>query len=79
MPRRVDVTLSEEDREVLERWARRPKSAQALALRCRIVLAAAEGRQSDDGHGNLPIGGHRISPLADAQPPHGRPSLLPTH
>ena len=24
-------------------WARRPKSAQALALRSRIVLAAAEG------------------------------------
>ena len=33
-----------EEREVLERWARRPKSAQALALRCRIVLAAADGR-----------------------------------
>lgn len=48
MPRRVDVTLSEEDREVLERWARRPKSAQALALRCRIVLAAAEGEQSKE-------------------------------
>ncbi len=48
MPRRVDVTLSESDREVLERWARRPKSAQALALRCRIVLAAAEGEQSKE-------------------------------
>ena len=48
MPRRVDVTLTEPEREVLERWARRPKSAQALALRCRIVLAAAEGRQSKE-------------------------------
>jgi transposase len=48
MPRRVDIELSPEDREVLERWARRPKSAQALALRCRIVLAAAEGRQSKE-------------------------------
>src|SRR5713226_9347677 len=37
------VVLSEEERETLERWARRPKSAQALALRCRIVLAAAAG------------------------------------
>jgi transposase len=37
------VVLSEEERETLERWARRPNSAQALALRCRIVLAAAEG------------------------------------
>jgi len=37
------VVLSGEERETLERWARRPKSAQALALRCRIVLAAATG------------------------------------
>jgi transposase len=37
------VVLSEQERETLARWARRPKSAQALALRCRIVLAAAEG------------------------------------
>ena len=33
---------------MLERWARRPRSAQALALRCRIVLAAAEGRSSTE-------------------------------
>ena len=37
------VVLSAEERETLERWARRPNSAQALAMRCRIVLAAAEG------------------------------------
>ena len=48
MPRRVEVVLKDEEREVLERWARRPKSAQALALRCRIVLAAADGEQSKD-------------------------------
>ncbi len=48
MPVRVDVTLSEEEREVLERWAKRPTSAQALALRCRIVLAAADGDQSKE-------------------------------
>src|SRR5947199_7661847 len=42
----VEVVLSDEEREVLERWARRPKSSQALAFRCRIVLAAAEGRSS---------------------------------
>ncbi len=39
----VTIVLSDEERETLERWARRPTSAQALALRCRIVLAAAEG------------------------------------
>ncbi len=37
------VTLGDDERETLERWARRPKSAQALALRCRIVLACADG------------------------------------
>jgi transposase len=39
----VAVVLSDDERETLERWARRPKSAQALALRCRIVLACADG------------------------------------
>src|SRR6266508_3070166 len=43
MAQRAEVLLDDEEREVLERWARRPKSAQALALRCRIVLAAAGG------------------------------------
>jgi transposase len=37
------VVLTDDERETLERWARRPKSAQALALRCRIVLACAQG------------------------------------
>src|ERR1051325_8599716 len=48
MPVRAEVVLSDEEREVLERWARRPKSAQSLALRCRIVLAAADGEQSKE-------------------------------
>ncbi len=41
--RAVEVVLSDGERETLERWARRPKSSQALALRCRIVLGAAGG------------------------------------
>jgi len=48
MAQRVEVLISDEEREVLERWARRPTSAQALALRCRIVLAAADGERSKD-------------------------------
>ncbi len=32
----------------MERWARRPNSAQALALRCRIVLACAEGATNNE-------------------------------
>ena len=35
--------LSNDERETLVRWSRRRSSAQALALRCRIVLACAEG------------------------------------
>jgi transposase len=37
------VVLSCEERSVLVGWARRRKTAQALALRARIVLACAEG------------------------------------
>jgi len=48
MSQLVEVTLSDEDRAVLERWARRPKSSQALAMRCRIVLAAADGESSSE-------------------------------
>src|SRR5437870_5756521 len=48
MPKRAEVVLSDEEREVLERWARRPQSSQALALRCRIVLAAADGEPSNE-------------------------------
>jgi transposase len=53
MALRVEVVLSDEEREVLERWARRPKSSQALALRCRIVLAAADGEPSKEIAGRL--------------------------
>ena len=34
---------SADEREELERWVRRPKTPQALALRARIVLAGADG------------------------------------
>ena len=44
----VAIVLDGEERETLERWARRPKSSQALALRCRIVLGAAEGRPNNE-------------------------------
>jgi len=36
------MVLSVEERETLVRWSRRAKSAQALALRCRIVFGCAE-------------------------------------
>ena len=37
------IELSDPERETLRRWVRRHTSAQALALRSRIVLACAEG------------------------------------
>jgi transposase/transcriptional regulator with XRE-family HTH domain len=37
------LELAEEERDQLQRWARRRKSSQALALRSRIVLACASG------------------------------------
>jgi len=37
------LELADEEREQLQRWARRAKSAQSLALRSRIVLACADG------------------------------------
>ncbi len=40
---KAPLTLTEDERQTLQRWARRAKTAQALALRARIVLACAEG------------------------------------
>jgi transposase/transposase-like protein len=39
----VEILLTSDERATLERWARRHSSSQALALRCRIVLACADG------------------------------------
>jgi transposase len=39
---KADLVLSGVERDQLQRWARRAKSAQALALRARIILACAE-------------------------------------
>jgi len=47
-PIAVEVVLSTGEREQLESWARRGKSAQALAQRSRIVLAAAEGLKNTE-------------------------------
>jgi len=37
------LTLTHDERDTLERWARRPTTAQALAQRARVVLACASG------------------------------------
>jgi transposase len=42
------IELSDAERETLGRWVRRHASAQALALRARIVLGCAEGRTNTE-------------------------------
>jgi hypothetical protein len=41
-----EIALSDEERSELESLSRRRKTAQAMAMRARIVLACAEGLQS---------------------------------
>jgi transposase len=41
IPSAVEIVLTDEERAVLESWTARRKTAQAMALRARIVLAAA--------------------------------------
>ncbi len=49
------LSLSEVERETLARWARRRKTAQALALRSRIVLAAADGTSNSQVAADLGV------------------------
>ena len=47
-PVAVQIELVEGERDQLQAWSRRHTSAQALALRSRIVLAAAEGLKNTE-------------------------------
>src|SRR5712692_2429200 len=38
------LTITNEERETLERWARRPTTGQAVAQRARLILSCATGR-----------------------------------
>ena len=38
------LTITHEERETLERWARRPTTGQAVAQRARLILSCATGR-----------------------------------
>ena len=57
---KAELVLGEDERETLQRWARRPKSAQALALRCRIVLACAEGGSNIEVAERLGVNRHTV-------------------
>ncbi|WP_198359640.1 IS630 family transposase, partial [Streptomyces fildesensis] len=45
---KAELTLSDEERAALEEWVRRRSTPQAWALRCRIVLACADGVPNKD-------------------------------
>jgi transposase len=81
------VVLSDPERAQLESWTRRRTSAQALALRSRIVLLAAEGRNNTEIAAELAIKRgtaakwrsrfveHRLDGLTD-EPRPGRPRTI---
>ena len=48
---KAELVLTDDERATLTRWSRRAKSSQALALRCRIVLACADGTDEQAGRG----------------------------
>jgi transposase len=49
------LELTDDERAQLQAWTRRRTSAQALALRSRIVLGAAEGRNNSEIAGELGV------------------------
>jgi transposase len=81
------VELSDDERARLESWTRRRTSAQALALRSRIVLLAADGRRNTEIAAELGIHRnvagkwrsrfleHRLDGLTD-EPRPGRPRTI---
>jgi hypothetical protein len=42
------LTVSDEDRDVLLRWSKRPTSPHSIAQRARIVLLASDGLSNNE-------------------------------
>ena len=47
------LTVTDQEREMLQQWARRAKTAQGLAQRARIILACSEGRTNSQAASEL--------------------------
>ncbi|WP_240504907.1 helix-turn-helix domain-containing protein [Nocardia mangyaensis] len=84
----MSIVLTVEEHETLQRWARRAKSSQALAERCRIVLGCAASKSNSDVAAELGITAQtvgkwrtrfaqkRLEWLSDEPRPGRRPSIL---
>lgn len=86
-PKLPPLELSDEERAELQRWVRRGKTSQDLALRARIVLACAEGLSNAQVRREVGVSAptvtkwrqrfveHRLDGLTD-EPRPGRPRTI---
>jgi transposase len=70
------LQISAQDRETLNRWLARRKTAQALALRARIVLACAAGRHNTEVAASLGVFRQTVGKWRNRFLKHGIDGLL---
>ena len=70
------LQVSAADREVLERWTRRQKSANAQAMRARIVLASARGQSNTEIAWQLRVSKPTVGKWRARYTAHGLDGLL---